>query len=59
MGGTYLNMKQNEIARIFFRQSISFAKNTNNFLNSYSAGLAGNLNGISQTFFNDSQYVVP
>ncbi len=56
MGGTYLTMKQNEIARVFFRQSMSFTKKTYSFLWMYKVGLAGNLNGISQSFFNDSQY---
>src|SRR5450759_456973 len=56
MGDTYLNMKQNEIARVFYRQSMSFTKKTNSFLSMYKAELASNLNNISQTFFNASQY---
>src|ERR1035437_1614356 len=56
MSHTYVAMGQNEIARVFLRQSISFLKKTNSFLSMYKAGLASNLNGISQTFFNASQY---
>jgi tetratricopeptide (TPR) repeat protein len=56
MGDTYLNMKQNEIARVFYRQSMSFTKKTNTFLWTYKAMLANDLNSISQTFFNESQY---
>jgi hypothetical protein len=56
MGDTYSIMKQNEIARVFYRQSMSFTKRKTSFLWRYQAGLASNLNSISQTFFNDSQY---
>jgi tetratricopeptide (TPR) repeat protein len=56
MGDTYSIMKQNEIARVFYRQCMSFTKRKTSFLWVYKAGLAGNLNSISQTFFNDSQY---
>ncbi len=56
MGDTYLAMKQNEIARVFYRQSMSFTIKTNSFLSMYKAGLANNLNNISQTFFNASLY---
>ena len=56
MGDTYLKMKQNEIARVFYRQSMSFTKETNSFLRNYKAMLANNLNNISRTFFNESQY---
>ena len=56
MGDTYLKMKQNEIARVFYRQSMSFTKETNSFLMNYKAVLANNLNNISRTFFNESQY---
>ncbi len=56
MGDTYLKMKQNEIARVFYRQSMSFTKETNSFLMNYKAVLSNNLNNISRTFFNESQY---
>jgi tetratricopeptide (TPR) repeat protein len=56
MGDTYSIMKQNEIARVFYRQSISFTRRKTSFLWTYKAGLAYNLNSISQTFFSDSQY---
>jgi tetratricopeptide (TPR) repeat protein len=56
MGDTYLKMKQNEIARVFYRQSISFTQKTNSFVSKYEAALAYNLKSISQTFFNESQY---
>jgi hypothetical protein len=35
---------------------MSFTRKTNSFLSIYKAGLASNLNRISQSFFNDSQY---
>jgi tetratricopeptide (TPR) repeat protein len=56
MGDTYVIMKQNEIARVFYRQSMFFTKKTNNFLSMYKARFANNLNNISQTYFNASQY---
>ncbi len=56
MGQTYIAMGQNEMARVFLRQSMSFTKKNNSFLSMYKAGLANNLNNISQTFFNASQY---
>jgi tetratricopeptide (TPR) repeat protein len=56
MGSTYMGMGQNEMARAFFRQSMSFTKRTNSFLTMYRFGLATDLNAISSTFFNASQY---
>ncbi len=56
MGDTYFKMKQNEIARVFYRQSISFNKKTNSFVTNYKVALANNLNNISRTFFIESQY---
>jgi tetratricopeptide (TPR) repeat protein len=56
MGDTYLKMKQNEIARVFYRQSMSFTIETNSFVTNYRTALANNLNNISRTFFNESQY---
>ena len=56
MGNTFMAMGQNEMARTFFRQAISFQKKTNNFYYMFSAGLASSLNGISQSFYNAAEY---
>ena len=41
MGDTYLTMKQNEIARVFFRQSMSFEKKPTAFYASHTRLLVG------------------
>jgi len=56
MGDMYISTGQNEIARPFFRQSISYLKNTNSFYYMYRASLGSNLNRIAQSFFNTAQY---
>ena len=52
MGNTFIAIGQNEMARTFYRQSISFQKKISNFYYMFKVGLAGNLNGISQSFYN-------
>jgi tetratricopeptide (TPR) repeat protein len=56
MGKIYIAMGQNELARTFFRQSICFLKKSNSFYYTYKSSVASDLNGISQSFFNSSQY---
>ncbi len=56
MGETYLAMGQNELARSFFRQSISFQTGANNYYIMHGVAVAASLNGISQSFYNSAQY---
>ena len=56
MGETYIALGQNEIGRTFLRQAISSIKKANTFVYTYKDALASNLNGISSSFFNTSQY---
>jgi tetratricopeptide (TPR) repeat protein len=56
MGETYLMMAQNELARSFFRQSISFQTRANNYYSIHGGAMGSNLNGISQSFYNSEQY---
>jgi tetratricopeptide (TPR) repeat protein len=56
MGQTYMVMGQNELARTYTRQAISFLKRTKSFYYSYWSVVASFFNGISQSFFKSAQY---
>jgi len=56
MGETYLAMGQNELARSFLRQSISFQTGASNYYFNHRVSQAYYLNEISRSFYNGSQY---